>query len=103
LKVHGQAIAPSWSVTPLTLEGGQGLARLDHDRRRLTAATTLSHHFSGKFQDRLIGRGYRLLSLDSEFGLAECRPSTSLFHRKSIILDWFRQASHGNLHFATGK
>jgi|SRR5262245_4955641 len=74
-------------VTPLTLEGGQRLARLDHDRRRLTTATTLSHDFGGKLQDRLVGCGHRLLSLGSELGLAESGPSTSLFHRKSIILD----------------
>src|ERR1043165_7634362 len=59
------------SVTPFALEGGHLLARLDHDRGRLTSATTLSHDFRGKFLDRLGGCGHRLLSLRSEFGLAE--------------------------------
>lgn len=75
------------SVTRFALEGRQRLARLDHDRRRLTAATTLSHDLGGKLQDRLIGCGHRLLSLGPELGLAECRPSTSLFHRKSAIFN----------------
>src|SRR5262249_53215574 len=77
--------SPSRSVTPLTLEGGNRLAGLDHDRRRLPAATTLPDDFGGKFQDRLIGCGHSLLSLGPELGLAECRSSTSLFHWKSII------------------
>jgi len=71
----------------LTFEGGNRLAGLDHDRRRLTAATTLPHDFGGKFQDRLIGCGYGLLSLGPELGLAERRPSTSLFHRNCFILN----------------
>ena len=69
-------------VTPFALEGGHRLARLDHDRRRLTAATTLSHDLRRKFLDRLVGCGHRLLCLGPEFGLAERRPSTSLIHRK---------------------
>jgi hypothetical protein len=79
--------APSRSVTPLTFEGGQRLPRLDHDAGRLTAATTLPHDLRGKLQDRLVSCGHRLLSLGSEFGLAECGRSTSLFHRYCIILD----------------
>ena len=58
-------------VTPFALEGGHLLARLDHDRRWLTAATTLPHDFRGKLLARLGGCGHRLLSLRSEFGLAE--------------------------------
>ena len=61
----------SRSVTPFALEGGHWLARLDHDCRWLTAATTLSHDLRGKFLDRLAGCGYRLLCLGPEFGLAE--------------------------------
>ena len=72
----------SRSVTPFALEGGHRLARLDHDCRWLTAATALSHDLRRKFLDRLAGCGYRLLCLGPEFGLAECRPSTSLIHRK---------------------
>jgi hypothetical protein len=74
-------------TAPLALEGGHRLARIDHDRSRLTAATTLPHDFRRKLLDRLVGRSHRLLSLSSEFGLAECGPSTSLFHRKNITLD----------------
>jgi hypothetical protein len=79
--------SPSRSVTPLTFEGGNRLAGLDHDRRWFTAATTLPHDFGGKFQDRLIGCGYGLLSLGPELGLAERRPTTSLFHRNCFILN----------------
>jgi len=72
---------------PLAFEGGHWLARINHDRSRLTAATTLPHDFGRQLLDRLVGGGHRLLSLRSEFGLAECRPWTSLFHRKNITLD----------------
>jgi len=59
------------SVTPFALEGGHLLAGLDHDRGWLTAATTLPHDLRGKLLDRFGGCGHRLLSLRSEFGLAE--------------------------------
>jgi|SRR5262245_4011943 len=74
-------------AAPLAFEGGHGLARIDHDRGRLTATTTLPHDFGRQLLDRLVGRGHRLLSLSSEFGLAECGPWTSLFHRKNITLE----------------
>src|SRR5947209_5575733 len=61
-------------TTSLALEGGHRLARIDHDRRRLTAATALPHNFRGKLLDRLVGRSHRLLSLGSEFCLAERGP-----------------------------
>ena len=88
--------SPSRSVTPLTFEGGNRLAGLDHDRRWLTAATALPHDFGGKFQDRLIGCGYGLLSLGPELGLAERRPSTSLFHRNCFILNVIQHSMRRN-------
>jgi hypothetical protein len=86
----------------LAIEGGHGLAALDHDRRGLTAATTLSHNFRRQFQDRLIDGCYSLIGLGSELGLAEWRRATSYFHRRNTFLGMnisvpilFFEPSHG--------
>src|SRR5262249_16065414 len=80
--------ASSPSVTVFALEGWHRLAWLDHDRVRLTATTTLPHDLRRKFLDRLIGCGPCLLSLRSEFRLAECRSSLSLLHRREHRPEW---------------